>query len=313
MAYVPQEAWVQNTSVVENVCFRQELDLPWLQKVLEACALGSDVASFPAGVHTPIGEQGMNLSGGQKQRLSLARAVYRKAAVYLLDDPLAALDAHVSQQVFKQVIGPSGLLQGTTRILVTHTLHVLPQADQILVLDNGTIAEMGSYQDLLHRNGALVGLLDGARQPASEGEGGAHAAATGDDLGGFPGGGKPTHRAERPRPTEAGPVKGSTTSEAQTEPSLDDPEATELIAGENSVRYGRVKTTTYLSYLRAVGTPFCTYTLFLFLCQQAASFCQGYWLSLWADDPVVDGRQMHAALRGWVFGLLGCLQGTLCQ
>ncbi|XP_076790556.1 ATP-binding cassette sub-family C member 6 isoform X6 [Arvicanthis niloticus] len=308
VAYVPQEAWVQNTSVVENVCFRQELDLPWLQKVLEACALGSDVASFPAGVHTPIGEQGMNLSGGQKQRLSLARAVYRKAAVYLLDDPLAALDAHVSQQVFKQVIGPSGLLQGTTRILVTHTLHVLPQADQILVLDNGTIAEMGSYQDLLHRNGALVGLLDGARQPASEGEGGAHAAATGDDLGGFPGGGKPTHRAERPRPTEAGPVKGSTTSEAQTEPSLDDPEATELIAGENSVRYGRVKTTTYLSYLRAVGTPFCTYTLFLFLCQQVASFCQGYWLSLWADDPVVDGRQMHAALRGWVFGLLGCLQ-----
>lgn len=113
MAYVPQEAWVQNTSVVENVCFRQELDLPWLQKVLDACALGSDVASFPAGVHTPIGEQGMNLSGGQKQRLSLARAVYKKAAIYLLDDPLAALDAHVSQQVFKQVIGPSGLLQGT--------------------------------------------------------------------------------------------------------------------------------------------------------------------------------------------------------
>ena len=110
VAYVPQEAWVQNTSVVENVCFRQELDLPWLQKVLDACALGSDVASFPAGVHTPIGEQGMNLSGGQKQRLSLARAVYKKAAIYLLDDPLAALDAHVSQQVFKQVIGPSGLL-----------------------------------------------------------------------------------------------------------------------------------------------------------------------------------------------------------
>lgn len=57
VAYVPQEAWVQNTSVVENVCFRQKLDLPWLQRVLEACALGSDVASFPAGVHTPIGEQ----------------------------------------------------------------------------------------------------------------------------------------------------------------------------------------------------------------------------------------------------------------
>ncbi|CAH7458695.1 Abcc6 [Phodopus roborovskii] len=308
VAYVPQEAWVQNTSLVENVCFRQDLDLPWLQKVLEACALESDVASFPAGVHTPIGEQGMNLSGGQKQQLSLARAVYRKAAVYLLDDPLAALDAHVSQHVFKQVIGPSGLLQGTTRILVTHTLHILPQADRILVLDNGTIAEMGSYQDLLHRNGALVGLLDGARQPAGGGEGGAHSEATSDDRGGFPGSGRPKHRPERPRPIESAPVKDSTASEAQAQPSLDDPKGTGLTAGEDSVQYGRVKATTYLSYLQAVGRPLCAYTLVLFLCQQAASFCQGYWLSLWADDPVVDGRQMHTALRGWVFGLLGCLQ-----
>lgn len=63
MAYVPQEAWVQNTSVVENVCFRKDLDLPWLQRVLEACALESDVASFPSGVHTSIGEQVRNLRG----------------------------------------------------------------------------------------------------------------------------------------------------------------------------------------------------------------------------------------------------------
>lgn len=57
MAYVPQEAWVQNTSVVENVCFQQELNLPWLETVLQACALGPDVESFPAGMHTPTGEQ----------------------------------------------------------------------------------------------------------------------------------------------------------------------------------------------------------------------------------------------------------------
>ncbi|MEJ1287069.1 hypothetical protein NN561_018084 [Cricetulus griseus] len=258
-------------------------------------------------VEGSVSIEGMNLSGGQKQRLSLARAVYRKAAVYLLDDPLASLDAHVSQHVFKQVIGPSGLLQGTTRILVTNTLHVLPHADWILVLANGTIAEMGSYQDLLHRNGALVGLLDGARQPAS-GEGGTHSEPTSDDLGGFPGSGRPKHRTDRLRSIESAPVKDSTTSEAQAEPSLNDLKGTGLTAGEDSVQYGRVKATTYLSYLQAVGTPLCTYTLFLFLCQQVASFCQSYWLSLWADDPVVDGRQMHAALRGWVFGLLGCLQ-----
>lgn len=66
----------------------------------------------------------------------------------------------------------------------------------------------------------------------------------------------------------------------------------------------------YLSYLKAVGAPLCLFALFLYFCQQVASFCQGYWLSLWADDPVVAGRQEQAALRGWVFGLLGCLQGT---
>ncbi|XP_065748192.1 ATP-binding cassette sub-family C member 6 [Phocoena phocoena] len=306
VAYVPQEAWVQNMSVVDNVCFGQELDLPWLERVLEACALWPDVGSFPAGVHTQTGEQGMNLSGGQKQRLSLARAVYRKAAVYLLDDPLAALDAHVGQHVFKQVIGPDGLLQGTTRILVTHALHVLPQADWIVVLEDGAITEMGSFQELLHRKGTLAGLLDGARQPGDGGEGETEPPASAKDRRGSAGGGRPEGGPERSM--KLVPEKDSATSEAQTGVPLDDPEGAGQPKGEDSMQYGRVKATMYLTYLRAVGTPLCLHALFLFLCQQVASFCRGYWLSLWADDPTVDGRQTHAALRGWVFGLLGCLQ-----
>ncbi|KAK2504236.1 hypothetical protein MC885_021604 [Smutsia gigantea] len=305
VAYVPQEAWVRNTSLVENVCFGQELDPLWLDRVLEACALWPDVGSSPAGVHTQIGEQGMNLSGGQKQRLSLARAVYRKAAVYLLDDPLAALDAHVAQHVFNQVIGPHGLLQGTTRILVTHTLHVLPQADWIVVLEDGAIAEMGSYQQLLRRKGALVGLLDRASQP---GERGGEAAPTRGtkDLRGSAGGRGPMGGPERPMTLV--PEKDSATSEAQRRVLLDDPEGAGRPTGQDSVQYGRVQAAVYLTYLRAVGIPLCLYALFLFLCQQVASFCRGYWLSLWADDPTVDGQQMQAAMRGWVFGLLGCLQ-----
>ncbi|XP_062956568.1 ATP-binding cassette sub-family C member 6 [Cynocephalus volans] len=306
VAYVPQEAWVQNTSVVENVCFREELDPPWLERVLEACALWPDVDSFPAGVHTPIGEQGMNLSGGQKQRLSLARAVYRKAAVYLLDDPLAALDARVGQHVFSQVIGPGGLLQGTTRILVTHALHVLPQADQIVVLADGAIAEMGSYEELLHRKGALVGLLDQASQPENGGEGETEPATSIEDPGGSSAGGRPKPRPERS--LKSIPEKDGIMSEAQTGVPLDDPEGAGQPTGEDRVHYGRVKNAMYMTYLRAVGTSLCLYVLFLFLCQQVASFCRGYWLSLWADDPVVDGRQTQAALRGSIFGLLGCLQ-----
>nr|XP_023472034.1 multidrug resistance-associated protein 6 [Equus caballus] len=306
VAYVPQEAWVQNTSVVETVCFRQELDPPWLERVLEACALWPDVGSFPAGLHTQIGEQGMHLSGGQKQRLSLARAVYRKAAVYLLDDPLAALDAHVGQHVFDQVIGPSGLLQGTTRILVTHALHVLPEADWIVVLEDGAIAEMGSYQELLRRKGALVCLLDRARHPGAGGEGETEPVSGGEHPRGSPGGRRPVGGPERSR--KIVPEKDSTSSEAQTWVPPDTPEGAGRPTGEDSVRYGRVKAAMYLTYLRAVGTPLCLYALFLFLCQQVASFCRGYWLSLWADDPTVDGRQTQTALRGWVFGLLGCLQ-----
>ncbi|XP_025711396.1 ATP-binding cassette sub-family C member 6 isoform X2 [Callorhinus ursinus] len=308
VAYVPQEAWVQNTSVVENVCFRQKLDPLWLERVLEACALWPDVSSFPAGVHTKIGEQGMNLSGGQKQRLSLARAVYRKAAVYLLDDPLAALDAHVGQHVFNQVIGPSGLLHGTTRILVTHTLHVLPQADWIVVLEDGAIAEMGPYQELLHRKGALVGLLDAARHPEDSGDGETELTTEAKDPRGSAGCGRPVGGPESGRSMKLVPGKDSTTSETQAGVALDDPEWAGRPAGEDSVQDGRVKATMYLTYLRAVGAPLCLYILFLFLCQQVASFSCSYWLSLWADDPTVDGRQTQAALRGWVFGLLGCLQ-----
>ncbi|XP_030874909.1 multidrug resistance-associated protein 6 isoform X2 [Leptonychotes weddellii] len=308
VAYVPQEAWVQNTSVVENVCFRQKLDPLWLERVLEACALWPDVSSFPAGVHTKIGEQGMNLSGGQKQRLSLARAVYRKAAVYLLDDPLAALDAHVGQHVFNQVIGPSGLLHGTTRILVTHALHVLPQADWIVVLEDGAIAEMGPYQELLHRKGALVGLLDAAGHPEDSRDGEAELTTEAKDPRGSAGRGRPAGGPKSGRSMKLVPGKDSTTSETQTGVALDDPEWAGRPTGEDSVQDGRVKATIYLTYLRAVGAPLCLYVLFLFLCQQVASFCCSYWLSLWADDPTVDGRQTQAALRGWVFGLLGCLQ-----
>ncbi|XP_025772449.1 multidrug resistance-associated protein 6 [Puma concolor] len=307
VAYVPQEAWVQNTSVVENVCFRQELDPMWLERVLEACALWPDVCSFPAGVHTKIGEQGMNLSGGQKQRLSLARAVYRKAAVYLLDDPLAALDAHVGQQVFNQVIGPDGLLQGTTRILVTHALHVLPQADWIVVLEDGAIAEMGSYQELLRRKGALVGLLDAVRRPGDRGDGETELTTDAKDPRDPAGSGRPEGRPERSMKLLVS-EKDRAASEAQPGAPLDDPEWAGWSTGEDGIQYGRVRATMHLTYLRAVGAPLCLYALFLFLCQQVASFCRGYWLSLWADDPTVDGRQTQAALRGWIFGLLGCLQ-----
>jgi ATP-binding cassette subfamily C (CFTR/MRP) protein 1 len=92
------------------------------------------------------------LSGGQKQRVSLARAVYNNADVYLLDDPLSAVDSHVGKHVFDKVLGPKGLLKRKTRVLVTHGIAYLSQMDNILVMKDGEISEIGTYRELLSRN-----------------------------------------------------------------------------------------------------------------------------------------------------------------
>ncbi|XP_014673768.1 PREDICTED: multidrug resistance-associated protein 1-like [Priapulus caudatus] len=104
-------------------------------------------------------EKGINLSGGQKQRVSLARAVYNDADIYLFDDPLSAVDAHVGKHMFDQVIGPQGILAKKTRILVTHGISYLPQVDQIVVMNGGRMSEIGSYRELLSNNGAFAEFL----------------------------------------------------------------------------------------------------------------------------------------------------------
>lgn len=110
MAYVAQQAWIQNATLKNNILFGCPLDQEKYERILDACALRTDLNILPAGDSTEIGEKGINLSGGQKQRVSLSRAVYNDADIYLLDDPLSAVDAHVGKHIFEQVIGPKGLL-----------------------------------------------------------------------------------------------------------------------------------------------------------------------------------------------------------
>uniref|UniRef100_A0A670ZSK9 ABC-type glutathione-S-conjugate transporter n=1 Tax=Pseudonaja textilis TaxID=8673 RepID=A0A670ZSK9_PSETE len=160
MAYVPQQAWIQNATLKDNIIFGSPLDEIRYQQVLEACALHPDLKLLPGGDLTEIGEKGINLSGGQKQRVSLARAVYSNADIYLLDDPLSAVDAHVGRHIFDKVLGPEGLLQNKTRILVTHNLSFLAQVDDIVVLEAGTVTERGSYSTLLANSGSFAQLLN---------------------------------------------------------------------------------------------------------------------------------------------------------
>ena len=111
IGYVAQQSWIQNQSLRKNILFGQRYKHEKYKTILKACSLETDIALLPALDLTEIGEKGINLSGGQKQRVSLARAVYDNADVYLLDDPLSAVDAHVGKHIFDHVIGPKGLLK----------------------------------------------------------------------------------------------------------------------------------------------------------------------------------------------------------
>jgi ATP-binding cassette subfamily C (CFTR/MRP) protein 1 len=146
IAYVPQQAWIQNATLQDNILFGHPFDKQLYNQVIDACALRPDLAMLPGGDQTEIGEKGINLSGGQKQRVALARAVYSQADIYLFDDPLSAVDSHVGKHIFDNVIGENGLLKGKTKLLVTHAVVYLPKVDEIYVIVNGEITESGSYK-----------------------------------------------------------------------------------------------------------------------------------------------------------------------
>lgn len=146
LAYVPQQAWIQNATLQNNILFGREYDKKKYDEVIAACALTADLAMLPGGDQTEIGEKGINLSGGQKQRVALARAVYSGADIYLFDDPLSAVDSHVGKHIFDNVLGENGLLKDKTRLLVTHAVVFLPRIDDIYVMVEGEITESGSYK-----------------------------------------------------------------------------------------------------------------------------------------------------------------------
>ncbi|KAF9969464.1 hypothetical protein BGZ73_008185 [Actinomortierella ambigua] len=159
VAYVPQQAWIMNATVRANILFGQEYEAKRYEAIVAACGLEPDLATLPAGDATEIGERGINLSGGQKQRVALARAAYADADVYLLDDPLSAVDAHVDRHLWERLVGPRGLLAGKTRVLVTHGIHHLRQVDRIVVLKDGRVAEQGRYEELMARRDMFYQLI----------------------------------------------------------------------------------------------------------------------------------------------------------
>ncbi|XP_046853330.1 ATP-binding cassette sub-family C member 5-like isoform X2 [Xenia sp. Carnegie-2017] len=147
MAYAAQQAWLMNATVQENILFGQAMKPARYEKMISTCCLQQDLDIFPHGDQTEIGERGINLSGGQKQRISLARAAYANKDIYLLDDPLSAVDVHVGEHIFNNCI--KNALSGKTIIFVTHQLQYLKHCDVVVLLKDGCIAEMSSYEKLM--------------------------------------------------------------------------------------------------------------------------------------------------------------------
>ncbi|XP_024243669.2 ATP-binding cassette sub-family C member 3 isoform X2 [Oncorhynchus tshawytscha] len=335
VAYVPQQAWIQNATLRDNILFGKAYNEHKYHCCLDACALTQDLEVLPGGDLTEIGEKGINLSGGQRQRVSLARALYNEADVYLLDDPLSAVDAHVAKHIFDQVIGPEGALQGKTRILVTHGISFLPQVDNIVVMVEGRVSEMGSYQELLKQNGAFAEFLRNYSLEDIIEEDEATEALI-DEEENFPDDALSNHTdmvdnepvvneakrqfirqisiisgdLENPKSRSVRKRLCSERKHAESDSEKKLPKVEKLIQAETA-ETGRVKSKVFWEYAKAVGPLLSLFICFLYGCQSAASIGANVWLSQWTNDAAQNVTQENVSMRVGVYAALGMAQGLL--
>lgn len=155
--YVPQEAFIMNATIRENILFGEAPDQDLLQRSINACALARDLDIMPSGLQTEIGERGVNLSGGQKQRISLARAAYYRPGIVFLDDPLSAVDIDTEEHLVRELL--FGEWANITRIIVTHRLRHLAEFDIVVIVESGKIVASGTYNEIQH-NPYMLRLLE---------------------------------------------------------------------------------------------------------------------------------------------------------
>ncbi|XP_008280640.1 ATP-binding cassette sub-family C member 2 [Stegastes partitus] len=329
LAFVPQQAWIQNATLKDNILFGSPHEEKKFQEIIEACALAPDLELLPGGDQTEIGEKGINLSGGQKQRVSLARAAYNQADIYLLDDPLSAVDAHVGKHLFDKVIGPKGILKDKTRILVTHGIGFLPYVDEIVVLVDGQVSEVGSYNSLRASKGAFSEFLDTyAKEQRNRSQSESDRCQETEDLELIPDSEdiqpdlpledtvSATLKRENSirRSQRKTSVRRRVNSTAnKTEDAGEIKKGQKLIEKEN-METGQVKFSVYLQYMRALGWGYFALAFLGYFLQNAAFVGQNLWLSDWTSDSVEYFNDTYPAslrdLRVGVFGALGVAQGV---
>ena len=151
--YVPQDGFLFNISLKDNIDFFSGADMPAIERAAAAAGLAGDVAKMPEGYETLCGERGNHLSGGQRQRAALARALVRNPKLLLLDDTLSAVDAHTENEILAAL---KGEFEGRTAVIIAHRLSAVKDADEILYLDGGKVIERGTHEKLLAKNGAYA-------------------------------------------------------------------------------------------------------------------------------------------------------------
>ncbi|XP_053670820.1 ATP-binding cassette sub-family C member 4-like [Anopheles nili] len=296
LTYASQEPWVFSGTVRQNILFGQPMEKDRYEAVVRACALVTDFEQLPDGDRTMIGERGAALSGGQKARISLARAVYRRADVFLLDDPLSAVDAHVGRHLFDLCLGPHGRL-GTlraTRILVTHQVHFLKEADWVVVLNEGRVQAQGTPQDLANSGIDFVELVERKK-------GGSDGGVDGDEGIGDGGGGDTDAGDKRSRRDSRSSARstGSSSHADLTEEELKRTEretAADAPVQSNmeGTSRGMVQGSLLLSYLRSgANTLIIGWLLVLFLATQLAASGADYWVAVWTSQE--EQRLFRAA------------------
>ncbi|KAH8892336.1 ABC transporter [Thozetella sp. PMI_491] len=180
-AYCSQTVWLRGGTIRQNIIGPSEVDETWYKTVVWACGLEPDFLQLPRGDQTPVGSKGLGLSGGQKQRIALARAVYARTAIVLLDDVFSGVDAATTDLIVRRLFGSEGIFRRNknTVVLATHNATLVPFADSLVVFQNGRIIERGSYDELRNGDGYVARL---AVKSSDVAEGAANTSAAGPDV-----------------------------------------------------------------------------------------------------------------------------------
>ncbi|KAI9235563.1 MAG: hypothetical protein BYD32DRAFT_420917 [Podila humilis] len=293
IAYVAQQAWLQNNTVRNNILFGSPFEQRRYDQVIEMCALRRDFEILEHGDETEIGERGITLSGGQKQRIALARAIYSRAGHILLDDCLSAVDAHTAKWLFaKCLMGP--LMQGRTRVLVTHAVSLtLRGAAHVVVLKNGTVVASGTSQQVFD-SGVLGDDVTNEEQimddmPTDDRTVAGIEEAEDDNASNAPTGSSSLNL------TAAGKKKASNGDDASTDSTIPAKEKKKLMEDEGKTD-GSVSWTVYRLYFGSMGgIPYWMFLMASFLFMQVFQVASDLWLRFWASDKKAGDSSSSSA------------------